>query len=64
MAMASGVVGEDRKASAEAIALGSLIRDLRVAHGWSQGSARRGASAPFRNQSAVAGRFGGCAAAR
>jgi transcriptional regulator with XRE-family HTH domain len=37
MAMASGVVGEDRKASAEAIALGSLIRDLRLAHGWSQG---------------------------
>lgn len=37
MAMSSGVVSDDRKASAEAIALGSLIRDLRLAHGWSQG---------------------------
>ena len=37
MAMSSGVVGEDREAGAEAIALGSLIRDLRLAHGWSQG---------------------------
>jgi hypothetical protein len=37
MAMSSGVVSDDRKPSAEAIALGSLIRDLRLAHGWSQG---------------------------
>jgi transcriptional regulator with XRE-family HTH domain len=35
--MSSGVVSDDRKPSAEAIALGSLIRDLRLAHGWSQG---------------------------
>jgi transcriptional regulator with XRE-family HTH domain len=35
--MSSGVVSDDRRPSAEAIALGSLIRDLRLAHGWSQG---------------------------
>jgi hypothetical protein len=35
--VSSGVVSEDRKPSAEAIVLGSLIRDLRLAHGWSQG---------------------------
>ena len=37
MAMSSGVVSDDREPGAEAIALGSLIRDLRLAHGWSQG---------------------------
>lgn len=37
MAMSSGVVSDDRRPGAEAIALGSLIRGLRLAHGWSQG---------------------------
>jgi transcriptional regulator with XRE-family HTH domain len=37
MAIYSGSADKDRKACAEAIALGSLIRDLRLAHGWSQG---------------------------
>jgi transcriptional regulator with XRE-family HTH domain len=37
MAMSSGSVGGGRMAGADAVSMGSLIRDLRLAHGWSQG---------------------------
>jgi transcriptional regulator with XRE-family HTH domain len=37
MAMSSGSVSEHRHARPDAVALGALVRDLRLAHGWSQG---------------------------